>query len=203
MAKFEIRNTFSVAVGVFSMTEYLPYMRRVFEQAELSTTVEGHKTTLSSYDSLSFGHTKDFGVGEEAEEFKKAIVNRCVNYLDFLNIDCSGKELVIKNLWLNEMVSGATHRRHSHYGSLFSGCIYVDLPVDSSGITLYNPSDRYDRIPTNYNRFHSANSGLWTYHPEEGDIFVWESYLHHSVEMSHFEGVRRSIAFDLILKDEE
>lgn len=202
MAKLEIRNPFCIAVGVSSMAEYLPYMRGVFEQAEWNNKADGHKSTLSSYDVFVFNHPK-FGTDEKAEEFKNVILNRCVDYLNFLDIDCFGKELVLKNLWLNEMESGISHQRHNHYGSLFSGCIYVDLPVNSSGITLYNPSDRYDRIPTYYNNYNSANSGSWTYYPKEGDIFVWESYLEHSVEKSYFEGVRRSIAFDLLLKDKE
>jgi uncharacterized protein (TIGR02466 family) len=193
----EITPIFQVALGTSNHVELVPIARQLFEENKnlLRSTDNGLMTTLQSYNSKqncatlqnqnAVNHIKKIII-EDAKIFY-AKLGYAIEYLDF-DVD---------NLWLNEMPSKSQHVPHLHYGYQISGCFYVDTPQNSNLIKLYTPLRRLehgDNPIVNYNQY---NGQFYANYVKEGDLVMWESTIQHSVPSVEFEGIRRSIAFDL------
>jgi uncharacterized protein (TIGR02466 family) len=115
--------------------------------------------------------------------------------------DLNKYKIRVVNMWLNEMEPGSEHRRHSHYGYSLSGTYYVACPSGAEGITIHSPAD-----PGTYHELrHVKETNLLntlnvTIPVEPGMIVLFSSNINHSVSSGSFQGVRRSIAFDIILE---
>lgn len=166
----------------------------------------GFKTSLKNYvmgkGVVDSGYTKENAlIIKEIEATILAQAEIFYSKLGYTKNDTV--EFKITNLWLNEMVSGSYHERHTHYGNVISGCFYVDVPPGSGGVMFYGPLSRIDKANLDVKEYTVFNSGTWTIVPEAGNMLMWESYLQHEVPTSEFIGKRRSIAFDVSLDIKE
>ena len=110
-------------------------------------------------------------------------------------------EIIVENLWLNEMTSGSSHLKHNHSGYTLSGTFYVDTPEPSNKIEFYNLVDDIGlQKVLDATEWTPSNSANWWLPVEPGTICIFPSYLKHSVPAAEFDGVRRSIAFDITLR---
>jgi uncharacterized protein (TIGR02466 family) len=110
-------------------------------------------------------------------------------------------EIIVRNMWLNEMSSGDRHPVHAHYGYSISGTFYVEIPTNSNKICFYNPIDGMGHFlgvasPKDWT---VSNSLSWWISVEEGSIVLFPSHLKHEVPAMKFIGLRKSISFDLAL----
>jgi uncharacterized protein (TIGR02466 family) len=198
----EIQSLFATPIALFDLSKHLPLLRILFERTRqqklLIPDKSGFSTTLNKYE---MSRTENcLPLDDEAAELKQDINNAAVELATFMGYAVSKYQPTIKNFWLNEMVSGAEHKRHSHYGVHFSGCIYVDMPDNSGSIVFSSHRDRFDYQMMDTAEYTVFNSGTWAFTPKEGQLFLWESWIQHNVPATTFEGVRRSAALDVFMQ---
>jgi len=195
-----IQPIFAIGIGITEGQDHLEYARSLFTtyKDRLTSVPEsnGFDTTLEDYVGEDTSKA-EFAAEVSSTPFGQFILESALEYLQAQGFDTDVHEYKIKNLWLNEMVSGSSHTVHSHSGYNVSGCFYVDVPESSNKISFEGFLNRFDKklLPTKEYTF--FNSDTWTLAMSEGQLGCWNSYLRHFVPEQHFEGVRRSIAFDV------
>jgi uncharacterized protein (TIGR02466 family) len=101
-----------------------------------------------------------------------------------------GKKLKLDSLWVNVLKPGGTHSGHIHPHSIVSGTIYVAVPPGSGALKLEDP-----RLPLMMAA--PSRPGTFVYaEPEEGGVFLWESWLRHEVMPNAAKQDRISISFN-------
>jgi len=107
----------------------------------------------------------------------------------------------VQNMWLNEMASETRHPKHSHYGYSISGTFYVEVPEGSNKLGFYNPLDGVGHMigPESQESWTVSNAMSWWVPVEAGNIILFPSHIEHEVPPMKFQGLRRSISFDLVL----
>lgn len=87
---------------------------------------------------------------------------------------------------------------HVHYDT-FSGVFYIQIPKNSGKLVIknssINPMWQGNALSENKNKFNSEKIKI---EPTEGHIFVWPSYLEHSVEPNNHDENRISLSFNII-----
>ena len=198
----EIFPMFAVGLGIQKSPEGLPFAREMFleNKESFNSNESGHSTTLLGYKRNTIASTTHKDT-TNLSYIKKLIYTNAFNYFAGCGYDTTKYDLEVGNLWLNEMKTASKHKPHSHYGYQISGCFYVDMPKNTGSI-LFTTNDRnmpYNGVDSKtYTIF---NSKTWQMNPEEGDMYFWRSDILHEVLDAQFEGVRRSIAFDINVLD--
>lgn len=193
----ELSPIFSVGMGRAEELALLQTARQLFKdnRGTFRQTENGFYTTLQNYNSLQ--DTATLNNQEAVADIKKAIEKNATLFYAAIGFDVDKLDFDVTNLWLNEMQCGTSHTPHAHYGFQISGCFYVDVPQGSGLIKFYTPIKRLEHGDNPEKTFGPYNSEFFVHTPKEGDMFFWESLLNHEVPALPFEGVRRSIAYDL------
>ena len=107
----------------------------------------------------------------------------------------------VTGVWLNEMVTGSHQPMHTHYGATFSGSFYIDSPVGANDIwfTRAEVGSCFPFIQF-AKEMHKGNAFNQSFSTERGNIVMFPSHLKHEVPPGKFDGIRRSIAFDIVLQ---
>lgn len=198
----ELLALFVTGIGVVSEPSSLALARKIFADnqnvlspASISPNFE---TTLGTY-YCEQADTAKYVNESDVEQLKQVIKNNAFKYLETIGYDVSRFDLKVPNLWLNEMQSGSTNPPHQHYGYNLSGTYYVDIPENSGDILFVNPVST-NSCPGDFIQTYTPfNSATWSISPKEGDMFFWRSDLTHSVPAVKFDGIRRSMAFDVLI----
>jgi len=201
----ELLTPFVFGVGVFDLSEHLPHLRDLFvknkKKMSAASNTRGLNTTLLSYaPGVKIADCLDNSVGGNSLRATIELVAK--EYAAGCSYKTDGYTPEVSGAWINEMVSGGVHPGHNHPGKTFAGCIYIDMPPNAPGIKFTSPRSRFDYSGLDIAQFTPLNSQMWELTPGEGQLYIWESWLYHGVEDSAagFEGVRRSMAFDVIMK---
>ena len=198
MIKAIVHTPFVIPVVVADVQEHLPYLRALFTLAhakeEFCTFMPGFQTTLDNYNTLQPPY--DFAGRPQLYEDIKELVSSSGKLLGYAH---SGYTPVVRRLWLNEMQSGSESRTHSHIGNHFSACIYVDVPKGADSIVFNSPKQRFDYETIEISEYTPYNSTQWTFNPREGELYLWESWMQHSVPRLEFAGTRRTVALDIVM----
>lgn len=185
--------------GVYKaqLPEFIPNARDWYSKTKLEKIDDqnGYLTSLSDY-SVAESDSDKIKSLESALPFVEDIEKHGEEFLRQMGYGLI-RPLKVKNIWLNEIRSGEESLTHSHFGHVLSGTFYVDMPAGCSGITFESPLAHQHRAFIPIQEYTQFNGSNWTAFPEPGDILMWLSYTPHRVERSEFEGVRRSVAFDL------
>ncbi|WP_294391649.1 TIGR02466 family protein [uncultured Sphingomonas sp.] len=107
------------------------------------------------------------------------------------------RPLKLDNLWVNVMKRAGTHSGHIHPHSVVSGTLYVAVPPGSGALKLEDP--RLPMLMAAPGRLPDAAPDLQPFiyaEPQEGSIFLWESWLRHEVMASDAKDARISISFN-------
>lgn len=197
----EIATPFVVSVGIFDLPQFLPNIRSAFEVARLAGELKsggkaGFATTLKDYKNDKQNILRAV---PQAGEFVNAILSSTVKFAEGVGYHAPQNSLEMDNFWLIEMTSGSEHEVHSHYARQFSCCYYVDVPQNSGPLVFHSFRDRFDYMPPNIAEYTSHNSDTFGFVPKEGQFFIWESWVKHSVPATQFDGVRRCAAMDIIV----
>ena len=198
----ELLTPFVMSVGAFDVADSLPYMRKLFadKRGEFAQVVKNgsHYSTLKQYSRLESIDALDNS--EESDKIRAQIKLAAIEYATVCGYSADKYEPVVVNFWLNEMGSAGKHSMHSHLGNDFSGCIYVDMPQNTPGIRFYSYKSRFDHLDLDVDNYTVYNAGAWDFSPKEGQMYLWESWIKHEVIPAEYEGVRRSAAFDVVMK---
>jgi uncharacterized protein (TIGR02466 family) len=190
---------FATGLGVEKAPEGLPFARKVF--AENKNLIKplpyspNYATTLRGYkrNNIKIDHKNTSNL----EKLKKTIYEHAFKFFVGCGYDGDANDLEVVNIWLNEIKSGAPSTLHAHYGYQISGCFYVDVPKDASGIMFTNTNINLPFGDVSCKAYTIFNSASWEINPQEGDMYFWRSDLGHYVAEGNFTGIRRSIAFDI------
>lgn len=181
----------------------IPYALSLFQDWQKQPqeyTQPNFATTLSDYDPLGTSVSKDLLSTNSGKIIIDYIKESVIKFLKE-NKQSINYDIEVTNLWLNEMTSGSVHLKHNHAGYTLSGCFYVETPAPSNKIEFYSLVDDIGlQKVLNVKEWTHANSSSWWIPVDPGVICIFPSYLKHSVPQEEFSGVRRSIAFDIILK---
>jgi uncharacterized protein (TIGR02466 family) len=93
--------------------------------------------------------------------------------------------------WANVNSKGGYNISHNHSGSLLSGVIY--LQATETGMIEFQPINHIYKI----NHPCWFYNGSMQYHPKDGDILLFPSYLLHWVEPNPADRDRINIAFNI------
>lgn len=111
--------------------------------------------------------------------------------------DLCGRKLVLDAYWVNILPPLSFHSSHIHPHSVVSGTFYLDLPEGASSLKLEDP--RLAMMMAAPTRTKDAPEELLPHifmKPEEGEIFLWESWLRHEVVQNMAEVERITISFN-------
>jgi uncharacterized protein (TIGR02466 family) len=198
----ELHAIFITSIGIVNETNSLKLAQKIFvDNKDILTTSlnsPNFKTTIMEHHCES-AVIKKYVNDENINQLKEIIAKNAFTYLQGTGYDEEKFDLKVPNLWLNEMQSESYSQAHSHYGYNLSGTYYVEMPENSGSIFFTNPVIT-NTCPNNFIKNYTAfNSGKWEIKPKEGDMIFWKSDLVHSVPPVKFEGVRKSIAFDVLI----
>ena len=109
-----------------------------------------------------------------------------------------GVQLV--NTWLNEVEAGGIQGPHDHTGYNLSGVYYPHVPEGSGRLLFHSDKDKGKAFLHGIEVDTPATCPNWWIPVKTGTVLIFSSDVVHSVPNLEFEGVRRSIAFDIVLK---
>lgn len=207
----EVQTIFTTPLASFKCEEFVAPAREWFNQADFD--IIGNKnvpentfrTTLNQYGAPASGgaNVSPLPDSPELEAFKANIELNAISFFAFCGYDVENYDFKVANIWANEMTSNSFHAGHNHTGYVISGCFYVDVPEGCGGIVFTGPLSRIDKVPRGVKNYTVFNSTTWGITPEQGTMYMWESFLIHEVPQAIFDGTRRSIAFDVTIKQKE
>jgi len=197
-----IHHLFPTLVYTGSNLDILETSKAIFDKCpELQPCSEKFSTTLIEYSPGTCLVSWDFSKELETQPLLDFINVSVKEYMEQMQIIPESYQVEIPNIWLNDMESGGYHRPHNHYGYTFSGTYYIDCPADSGKILFHNiTEDWFFQKLKSVKEWTTGNSATWWIPVAAGTIILFPSYLKHSVPPAIYEGTRRSIAFDVVMK---
>lgn len=118
-------------------------------------------------------------------------------FVQDLEFDLDGRDLVLEDLWINILPQGGLHTSHLHPHSVISGTTYVAMPAGTSALKLEDP--RSAMMMAAPERARDAREELRKFiyiAPSVGDVLLWESWLRHEVPMNMADDDRISVSFN-------
>jgi len=147
---------------------------------------------------------------EEQSELKKLmlIINACVqNFWVHINANVDEYNISIDNYWLNINTPNSYNKPHTH-GGFVSGVYYVNAPENSGEICFQHPAgELQSHLWPNYLFKDIANNEIacntWKFTPNMGVLYLFPSWLSHSVEQNLSKENRCSLSFNtMVLKND-
>lgn len=111
-------------------------------------------------------------------------------------VDC---DVYLTAAWANFNDSRAAHNHEHIHTDTYAGVFYLQVPEKSGKISFANPGlNRLwagSMLGESKNKFTSENL---KFEPKEGQIYIWPSYLPHSVLPNEHDQTRISISFNIL-----
>jgi len=115
--------------------------------------------------------------------------------------------LTCRNVWANINDYKDTNKFHHHPGAVIAGVYYIDVPENSGNIVFTHPNQhiqaywnvRYDGLQT-FTQENSSNVERWWLPSCDGNLYIFPSWLEHSVEINSSKHNRYSFAFNTTLQ---
>ena len=147
--------------------------------------------TISNYNGYQ---SSDILQGDNSE------IDKLITYLNKEVSSCAKQvglaELEIYNLWLNINPPGSYNHLHNHVGSVLSGVYYVDAEPNQGNIQFERTDNAQYHIPEYVENETYFTSTRATYAAKTGALYIFPSWLNHSVQGNKANSDRISIAFN-------
>ena len=105
-------------------------------------------------------------------------------------------EFEINTSWFTMSTKGQSSKFHNHSNCMMSGVLYLQTSENSGNIIFENfNNERYSLDIKEYNVF---NSPRWSLKPEDGQLVIFPSEVHHKIAENKSDTTRYSLAFNLI-----
>ncbi|MCC7199482.1 MAG: hypothetical protein IT483_08235 [Gammaproteobacteria bacterium] len=128
---------------------------------------------------------------------EKKLGRHVAAYVKALELDMSGRELVMTDCWVNIMPRHVAHGLHLHPTSTISGTYYVRTPRGCASIKFEDPRlDRFMAAPPRRADCRPENRPWTTIPAEAGKVVLFESWLRHEVPANPVAQERVSISFN-------
>ncbi|HEY1415044.1 MAG TPA: TIGR02466 family protein [Caulobacteraceae bacterium] len=113
------------------------------------------------------------------------------------DLDLGAGRLALDSLWVSILKPGAGHSGHIHPHSVLSGTVYVTIPERAGALRLEDPRlPLMMAAPPRRGDAPEASRTFVTLEPQEGDVFIWESWLRHEVLPGAAKNPRISVSFN-------
>jgi hypothetical protein len=178
----------------------LPVCEDYFNKySEVFQNNENHRSTYRNVDI-----NDDILKNIKMKPFIDYVIEESFNFLKYQNVNIKTLEKRIRNtqfFLINKINKGGSHCRHSHPGSIVSGCFYLKCSENSSPLMFTDPREYYRHI--HYDHTEIKNDNPPSLYPEffvpvkQGTILIWPSWLEHEVPHSTDSDERISIAFNI------
>ena len=176
---------FPVGIGVYTMPDG-------FSDEELLAFNLYEKETLVNLDQLKTTdtHILQNPLLRKTKSFIDACLSRYMN--DYMN---SPTECVITQSWMNFYKKGTSHHRHAHANSYLSGTLYIEAGGDDC---LHFSNPHAFTIMPPISEYNMYNSNFWFVPVKSFELFVFPSWVEHSVEKVNTDR-RVSLSFNSFL----
>jgi uncharacterized protein (TIGR02466 family) len=140
----------------------------------------------------------------ELQDFIGQIISNVISYLNITNFK---KNLNVKlnTIWCNINEYKDFNVSHIHTDSVISGVYYIKTPTNCGNIIFSNPAQnimQYNWPDKLKEKLDEKNSMSWWLPAEKNLLYIFPSYLYHTVESNlNKEENRISLSFDISLYD--
>ena len=117
--------------------------------------------------------------------------------LELLQVDYTGFQ--ITGCWANVNPPQTGHRPHSHPNNFLSGVYYAQVPATADGLQFHDPRPQAHVISPKVKKLSPLTSSDAKLEIRKGCIFMFPSWLRHSVVKTRAEGDRVSVSFNVML----
>ncbi len=117
--------------------------------------------------------------------------------LDHLQIDYT--DFQITGCWANVNPPQSTHTSHTHPNNYLSGVYYVQVPETADGLVFHEPRTQALVISPKVKKLTSLTGSEANLDVREGRLFIFPSWLGHSVAKTRAAGDRISVSFNIML----
>jgi len=109
-------------------------------------------------------------------------------------------QLAIQNIWINVNPKGAYNKLHDHAGSVLSGVYYVDAEEGQGNFNIERSDNAQYFLPENPDKLTYFTATATSYKAKTGALYVFPSWLKHSVGANQIDKDRISISFNYGVK---
>ena len=117
--------------------------------------------------------------------------------LDLLQVDYT--DFQITGCWANVNPPQSGHRSHTHPNNYLSGVYYVQVPETADGLVFHEPRAQSLVISPKVKKLTYLTGSEANLDVREGRLFIFPSWLGHSVAMTRAAGDRISVSFNIML----
>ena len=173
--------------------EHVAFATSVFE-IDLPGISEKIKT-----DDYKIGQTSGLQYKDEFKFLVDEFTSKCKEISEtYFNIK-EGFDYEIATMWLNKSDKYAFHPPHNHCNTFLSGVLMLDGKEDEfPSLEMIRPQPM-QILPTVKN-FNPLNSNWFALKTLKDKLYIFPSYLLHFVRLNMNEKIRKTIAFDIIVR---
>lgn len=102
--------------------------------------------------------------------------------------------------WLNFNPTGSCHTKHYHRNSIISGVFYLVADENTGNINFYNKYQETSMLQGKPETFNKYNYEYVYFTPKVGQLFLFPSWMSHSVDKNTSKIDRISLAFNTFYK---
>lgn len=129
------------------------------------------------------------------ENYKAELIALVNEYFDMVYLPVNPIELYITTSWVNKTNKGEYHHTHSHFNSLLSGTLYLDVQEDDE-ITFIKYLDQKLLLTTPSRQNNPFNSTEYSMNVKNNHVVIFPSSLSHKVGVKKSTGARISLSFN-------
>lgn len=137
--------------------------------------------------------SNDIGLGEHPQ------IDKLVTHLNTEIKECANQvglpELVIQNLWININPPNTYNELHNHVGGVLSGVYYIDSIPEQGNIQFERTDNADCYMPTDVKNTYFTSIRC-TYAAKTGALYIFPSWLKHTVKINKTPNDRLSISFN-------
>jgi uncharacterized protein (TIGR02466 family) len=112
-----------------------------------------------------------------------------VDYTDFQTTGC----------WANVNPLQTRHSSHTHPNNYLSGVYYIAVPDEADGLVFHDPRIQALVISPKVKKLSPLTASEASFKVREGRLFIFPSWLGHSVPKTRAQGDRISVSFNFML----
>jgi len=129
---------------------------------------------------------------------KSSLVKQVQTEIDVFCEEIMGEEasLTPTQSWLNFNPTSSKHEKHFHTNSIISGVIYIRTNDKTGNINFHKPFEKFNMIMNKIKTYNKYNFEHVYFTPEPCQLFLFPSFLNHSVNKNESEVTRISLAFN-------
>ncbi len=130
------------------------------------------------------------------QELQEKIDKHAKKFAKSLELDLTGKSLVMTSMWVNIMGKLSHHSFHLHPLSVISGTYYLKTPRGCGEFKIEDPRIQSFMASPRKLKTTKANSRYVSIAPEAGQLVLFESWLKHEVTANLSGDDRVSVSFN-------